>query len=306
MTASEQKAWHEQLREDFSRESVGLLPRVTCRACSDSRERHCDRHERSKCPDCGNFISTAHIHLDYVGHAAVTDRLLTVDPAWNWEPMATDEQGLPAFDRQGNLWVRLTVHGVTRLGVGDGKTPKEAIGDAIRNAAMRFGVALSLWSKDELESGHGEEKATDQLNGNGNGQNGNGSRRAEHGTVRQSPSRRAPESAAENMDRQAGENTGKGDDPAPTREVNGLRRIFAGEHGITDEAEMCVVAAAHLKGKQVANLGALSIAEIKTVKAALRNLADRDSQQPPAGEPTQQDVEEPRDRYALRPGEEPF
>ena len=30
---------------------------------------------------------------------------------------------------------------------------KERIGDAIRNAAMRFGVALDLWSKEELESG---------------------------------------------------------------------------------------------------------------------------------------------------------
>jgi hypothetical protein len=29
---------------------------------------------------------------------------------------------------------------------------KERIGDAIRNAAMRFGIALDLWSKEELES----------------------------------------------------------------------------------------------------------------------------------------------------------
>jgi hypothetical protein len=88
--------------------------------------------------------------LDYVGHAAVTDRLLTVDPQWSWEPLALDDVGLPALDKSGNLWIRLTICGVTRLGVGDGKNAKEAIGDAIRNAAMRFGVALDLWAKENL------------------------------------------------------------------------------------------------------------------------------------------------------------
>lgn len=90
--------------------------------------------------------------LDYVGHAAVTDRLLTADPHWTWEPVALDEHGLPLYDRAGGLWIRLTVCGVTRLGYGDGPDPKQRIGDAIRNAAMRFGVALDLWTKGELES----------------------------------------------------------------------------------------------------------------------------------------------------------
>lgn len=87
--------------------------------------------------------------LDYVGHAAVTDRLLTVDPDWSWEPFAIGPDGLPAMQGQ-NLWIRLTVCGVTRIGVGDGKSAKECIGDAIRNAAMRFGVALDLWAKENL------------------------------------------------------------------------------------------------------------------------------------------------------------
>ena len=90
--------------------------------------------------------------LDYVGHAAVTDRLLTVDPNWTWEPLAYGPDGLPALDSARNLWIKLTVCGVTRLGVGDGRNAKEVVGDALRNAAMRFGVALDLWSKDELES----------------------------------------------------------------------------------------------------------------------------------------------------------
>lgn len=92
----------------------------------------------------------AGLQLEYVGHAATTDRLLQVDPDWTWEPMARDAQGLPALDEQGNLWIFLTVCGVTRPGVGDGPTAKERIGDAIRNAAMRFGVALDLWAKEDL------------------------------------------------------------------------------------------------------------------------------------------------------------
>lgn len=90
------------------------------------------------------------VMLDYVGHAAVVDRLLAVDPEWSWEPFAIGPDGLPALDRSGNLWIKLTVCGVTRIGVGDGKNAKEVISDALRNAAMRFGVALDLWAKENL------------------------------------------------------------------------------------------------------------------------------------------------------------
>lgn len=98
-------------------------------------------------------LPKAGIQLDYVGHANVTDRLLEADPEWTWEPMAVDEFGLPKTDSKGNLWIKLTIDGITRIGVGDGPTAKVCIGDAIRNGAMRFGVALDLWSKEELESG---------------------------------------------------------------------------------------------------------------------------------------------------------
>jgi len=90
------------------------------------------------------------IMLDFVGHAATTDRLLKVDPEWSWEPFALDDNGLPAIDAEGNLWIKLTVCGVTRPGVGDGPNAKERIGDAIRNAAMRFGVALDLWAREDI------------------------------------------------------------------------------------------------------------------------------------------------------------
>lgn len=100
------------------------------------------------------------VTLDFVGHAHLTSRLLEVDPLWFWEPMAYGEDGLPKFDSDGCLWIRLTVCGVTRIGVGDaggktgGNAKKEAIGDALRNAAMRFGAALDLWAKADTKGGY--------------------------------------------------------------------------------------------------------------------------------------------------------
>ena len=133
---------------------VGKLPRVTCRECSkDKAARHCPKHKLVRCAECDQWVSEAHIHLEYVGHAGVTDRLLQVDPAWSWEPMAVDDHGAPLMIRSDGalgMWINLTISGVTRPGFGDGPTPKEVISDAIRNAAMRFGVALDLWSKQPL------------------------------------------------------------------------------------------------------------------------------------------------------------
>lgn len=139
------------LREPFAPENVGKLPRVFCGACRDARGKVCQNHTKVRCRECGNNITSAHLHLDYVGHAEITDRLLKADPEWTWEPVAFGADGLPARDQMGGLWIRLTVAGVTRLGYGhaDGKNGpdavKEAIGDALRNAAMRFGAALDLW-----------------------------------------------------------------------------------------------------------------------------------------------------------------
>jgi hypothetical protein len=144
------------LRAPFPDNEIGQLPKIACKACTDSKLKYCDKHRKEKCKGCGNYITTAHTHLDYVGHAAVTQRLLAVDPGWTWEPVAFDDRGLPAIDQNGGLWIRLTVLDVTRLGYGhaDGKgggnALKEAIGDAIRNAAMRFGVAIDLWHKGTL------------------------------------------------------------------------------------------------------------------------------------------------------------
>ena len=108
--------------------------------------------------------------LSFVGHAAVTDRLLAVDPLWWWEPMAVDERGLPLIEygkTEAVMWIKLHVCNMTRLGVGtcavNGfELHKQLISDAIRNAAMRFGVALDLWSKEEL---HPAEKPVKRRSG---------------------------------------------------------------------------------------------------------------------------------------------
>lgn len=151
-----------KLRAPFKPEQIGKLPKPTKR-----------ENPKGKCPECGGWHGLPAVHLDYVGHAAVTDRLLEVDPEWTWAPMAHGPQGEPLM-ANGGLWINLTVCGVTRPGFGDdtsGKGTKEVIGDAIRNAAMRFGVALDLWSKEDL-TGQGtapteEPPPAAEANGNG-------------------------------------------------------------------------------------------------------------------------------------------
>lgn len=145
MTKETAKTGLELLREPFKENQISLLPKPYKR---DS--------PKGKCQECGGYHGMPAVHLKYVGHAALTDRLLDCDPSWNWEPLAFDERGQPLIDQNGGMWIRLTVCGQSRLGYGhpDGKKGgdaiKETIGDALRNAAMRFGAALDLWHKGDL------------------------------------------------------------------------------------------------------------------------------------------------------------
>lgn len=151
-----------KLREEFPPHQISKLPKPT------AKREVMDQLPKATCKVCGNYHATSKIiHLDYVGHAALTDRLLDTDPEWNWEPMGLDSDGLPKLDKTGGLWIRLTVCGVTRPGYGcaDGKTGgdamKEIIGDALRNAAMRFGAALDLWHKGDLHLDQTETQGND-------------------------------------------------------------------------------------------------------------------------------------------------
>lgn len=118
--------------------------------------------------------------LDYVSHAHVRDRLNQVDPTWTWQPIMpglgearfdftrfTGDYEVTVYEGREKhvetrhadnfpvgLWIALTVCGVTKVGYGDVapgafNPEKQLIGDAIRNAAMNFGVAIALWMKDE-------------------------------------------------------------------------------------------------------------------------------------------------------------
>ncbi len=156
-----------KLREPFPENQVSKLPK------GSKAQNDCPASEKRNCTVCGGWHHPKIIHLDYVGHAAITDRLLDADPMWSWEPMALTDEGLPRFDASGGLWIRLTVCGMTRLGYGHakGKTgewsepgarEKEVIGDALRNAGMRFGAALDLWHKGDLNAHKEEQEPVDE------------------------------------------------------------------------------------------------------------------------------------------------
>lgn len=112
------------------------------------------------------------VTLDYVGHAEITRILLEIDPLWTIEPVATDASGCPAVRANGRMveaafW--MTVCGHRRYCIGsvearkaDGDLGKELLSDAIRNGAMRYGVALSLWSKEEWAPAAPAAPAPDQ------------------------------------------------------------------------------------------------------------------------------------------------
>lgn len=140
----------ELLRKPFAANLINKLPKPTKR---QTEEVKADYKKGVRCAICGTWHHPDVVHLDYVGHAALTDRLLEADIGWTWEPMAVGNDGYPVIDANGGMWIRLTVCGVTRLGYGDaqgkvgGDAMKERIGDALRNASMRFGAALDLWHK---------------------------------------------------------------------------------------------------------------------------------------------------------------
>lgn len=170
MSSPERDPRWAQLTEPFPPDWIEKLPKVLskqdqrkgrCRPDQDGQYVSADGHY------CGGWHSRA-VHLDYVGHAGITMRLNDVvgPEGWDWEPVATDDSGLPMASR-GEFWIRLTILGVTKLGVGDdfNGSSKQAIGDALRNAAMRFGIGTYLWSKSD--AAHALAARDDQPPANG-------------------------------------------------------------------------------------------------------------------------------------------
>ncbi len=102
-------------------------------------------------------LPRGNIQLDYVGHAEITRILTEIDPLWKLEPLKIDDDGLPAYrveNGMAHMMGALTLLGHTRLGVGSAPHNKQDLlkelwSDLIRNCSMRFGIAVSLWSKEE-------------------------------------------------------------------------------------------------------------------------------------------------------------
>lgn len=146
----------QELRAPFPENLIGWLPKPML------KKEEMDKLPKHNCPLCGQYHASAKVmHLSYVGHAALTDRLLDVDPSWSWEPLSVGQDGYPVVDRDGGMWIKLTVLGITKIGYGEaqaihgkngGNATKERIGDALRNAAMRFGCALEMWHKGDLNA----------------------------------------------------------------------------------------------------------------------------------------------------------
>jgi hypothetical protein len=131
MTFVEDAKLREALRKPFDPKQIGKLPRKT---------------------KTGSVI-----YLDYVGHAAVVDRLNTVAPDWALTLDRVVEADGHVLAAVGTM----TIGGKPMTEVGEptgqntyGQELQTALGNLIRRAAMRFGLGIDLWSKEEL---HGSE-----------------------------------------------------------------------------------------------------------------------------------------------------
>lgn len=104
--------------------------------------------------------------MSYISHGLITERLNEADPDWVSEVIEvftyTDAQGVLHC---AGVTLSLTVGGITRQEAGGPQRPtifadeiKNALSDALKRAAMRFGVALEMW--EELIDAEYDEDVT--------------------------------------------------------------------------------------------------------------------------------------------------
>jgi hypothetical protein len=81
-----------KLREKFPPNAISKLPKPTKKQTEDVKA---DFKKGIRCTICGSWHHPDVVHLDYVGHAALTDRLLDTDLEWSWEPVGFTLKACP-------------------------------------------------------------------------------------------------------------------------------------------------------------------------------------------------------------------
>ena len=145
MTNFQDDVLRKTLREPFAPEQIGKLRRKT--------------------------KTGGHVELDYVGHAAVSDRLNQQEPGWSYgiERAVESADGLHVQAVVG--WVEIGGKRLPEVGEPNnqssyGQEFQSAIGNLIRRGAMRFGVGIDLWSKEDLQAaGDGRAEKSDEGQG---------------------------------------------------------------------------------------------------------------------------------------------
>jgi hypothetical protein len=89
----------------------------------------------------------------YLQHTDVMARLEEVDPAWTSEVLGEERSGDSCYVR-----TRLTIKGVARENVGEGGDPKAAYSDALKRAAMLFGVGRYLYDSSTVWTEYNEAR----------------------------------------------------------------------------------------------------------------------------------------------------
>ena len=267
LTAPFPQDWIERLPKTLSRDDQN---KGRCENTPRGSQYSADGHY------CGGWHSRA-VHLDYVGHAGITMRLNdAVGPEnWSWEPYVNTPEGLPGWKRD-EFWIKLTILGVSKIGVGDdSSSPKVLIGDALRNAAMRFGVGTYLWSKSDIAGALAAYSEPDPQTPEGEA--------ASAGT---SPS--GQDSGAEGAPNAAGgppvEQTSASEPPDPaddyappeaqplTARTRGQLFVLFGKKGVSEEEQLPGVN--HICGTNYTSRTAITEADAKRVIAVLKKRPD--------------------------------
>jgi hypothetical protein len=89
----------------------------------------------------------------YLQHTDVQDRLEEVDPCWSSEVVGTERSGDTFYVR-----TRLTLKQVSRENVGEGGDPKSAYSDALKRAAMLFGVGRYLYDSATVWTEYNDQR----------------------------------------------------------------------------------------------------------------------------------------------------